>query len=137
MPNDEYPFYYLTYIPAIHRRNTTQNNALLNEIMPDNEALLNPELAAKLGIREGQKVRITSRAGSIELPAKLTGTLRSDCVMVAHGFGHRSRLLTKSQGRGVRDGDVVPASSAEEMLRLGNFGGASCIMDAVVKVEAL
>lgn len=137
VPSEEYPYYYLTYIPGIHKRNTTQNNALLNEIMPENEALLNPDLASKLGIRAGQKVRITSRAGSIELPAKLTGTLRPDCVMVAHGFGHRSRLLTKSQGKGVRDGDVVPASSAEEMVRLGNFGGSSCIMDAVVKIEAL
>jgi thiosulfate reductase/polysulfide reductase chain A len=137
LPNEEFPYYYLTYIPAIHKRNTTQNNALLNEIMPDNAALLNPELAAKLGIRDGQPVRITSRVGSMELPAKLTGTLRADSVMVAHGFGHRSRMLTKSAGKGVRDGDVVPASSAEEMVRLGNYGGASCIMDAVVKIEAL
>lgn len=136
-PSAEYPYYYLTYIPAIHKRNTTQNNALLNEIMPENEALLNPDLASKLGVRSGQKVRITSRVGSIELPAKVTGTLRPDCVMVAHGFGHRSRLLTKSAGKGVRDGDVVPASSADEMLRLGNWGGSSCIMDAVVKIEAL
>lgn len=137
VPNAEYPFYYLTYIPAIHKRNTTQNNALLNEIMPDNEALLNPDLASKLGVKDGQKVRITSRAGSIELPAKLTGTLRADCVMVAHGFGHRSRLLSRSGSKGVRDGDVVPQSSADEMVRLGNFGGSSCIMDAVVKIEAL
>ena len=137
LPTDDYPYYYLTYIPAIHRRNTTQNNALLNEIMPTNAALVNTALATKLGIKEGQKVRIRSRAGAIELPAHLTNTLREDCVMVAHGFGHRSKLLTKGGLKGVRDGDVVPASSAEEMIRLGNYGGASCIMDAVVQIDAL
>jgi hypothetical protein len=28
-------------------------------------------------------------------------------------------------------------SSAEEMIRLGNYGGSSCIMDAVVNIEPL
>ncbi|HET8549141.1 MAG TPA: molybdopterin-dependent oxidoreductase [Bryobacteraceae bacterium] len=137
LPSDAYPYYYLTYIPAIHRRNTTQNNALLNEIMPTNAAVLNPALAAKLGIKDGQSVRVRSRVGSIEVPAHLSEIIRPDAVMVAHGFGHRSRLLSKSGGRGVRDGDIVPQSSTDEMLKLNNWAGSSCIMDAVVAVEPL
>jgi hypothetical protein len=46
-------------------------------------------------------------------------------------------MLTKAAGKGVRDGDVVPASSVAEMVKLANFGGSSCIMDAVVNIEAL
>jgi thiosulfate reductase/polysulfide reductase chain A len=134
-PSAEYPYYYLTYIPAIHKRNSTQNNAILNEIMPTNHALMNPALAQKLGVKEGDRVRIRSRVGSIELPAHLTETLRPDAVMVAHGFGHRSRLLTKAGNQGVRDGDPIPAQSAAEAARAGNFAGSSCIMDAVVNVE--
>lgn len=137
LPSDEYPYYYLTFIPAVHKRSSTQNNAFLNEMFPTNSALLNPALARKLKIAEGQWVRITSRAGSIELPAHLTETLRADAVMVAHGFGHRSRYLTKASGKGVRDGDVVPDQTPEEMFKAGNFGGAACIMDAVVKIEPL
>jgi thiosulfate reductase/polysulfide reductase chain A len=133
----DYPYYYLTYIPGVHKRNTTQNNAILHEMMPANSALLHPKLAAKLKINEGQKIRVSSRVGSIELPAHLTETLREDCVMVAHGFGHRSRLLSNANGKGVRDGDLVPDNSPEEMLALGNFGGSSCIMDVVVNIEPL
>jgi thiosulfate reductase / polysulfide reductase chain A len=94
-PNEQYPLYYLTYIPAIHRRNTTQNNPILNEIMPTNTVQMHPSLAAKKGIRQGQMVRVRSRVGEITLPAQLTETLRPDCVLVAHGFGHQSRFLSR------------------------------------------
>jgi thiosulfate reductase/polysulfide reductase chain A len=137
LPSPEYPYYFLTFIPAVHKRNSTQNNAFLNEIFPTNSALLNPKLASRLGVKEGQNVRITSRAGAIELPAHLTETLRPDAVMVAHGFGHRSRLLSLASGKGVRDGDIIPDQSAADMAQAMNYGGAACIMDAVVRIEGL
>ncbi len=135
LPSQEYPYYYLTFIPGVHRRNTTQNNRILHEIMPTNAVLMHPSLAAQIGVREGQRVRVRSRVGAIELPAHLTETVRPDCVMVAHGFGHRSRLLSRAGGQGARDGDVIAASSVEELIAAGNFAGAACIMDAVVAVE--
>lgn len=137
LPSPEYPFYYLTFIPAVHRRNTTENNAILHEMFPTNSAIISTALAAKLGIKEGQKVRIRSRAGAIELPAHLTETLRPDAVMVAHGFGHKSKFLTKAGGLGARDGDVIPAQSIDDAVKAGNFAGAACIMDAVVNIEPL
>ena len=136
-PSAEYPYYYLTFIPGIHKRNSTQNNAILNEIMPTNAAIIHPDLARKLGVAEGQMVRIRSRAGAIELPAHLSQTVRPDAVSVAHGYGHRSRLLTKAGRKGVRDGDLVRGLSVEEMIERGNFLGSSCIMDVVVNIEAV
>lgn len=137
MPNEHYPLYYLTFIPGIHKRNTTQNNRILNEIMPTNAAILNPALAARLNIRQGQMVLVRSRVGQIELPAHLSETVRPDAVMVAHGFGHQSHLLGAAGGRGVRDGDLVPEASIDDFVAAGNYGGASCIMDAVCSVEPL
>lgn len=134
-PSAEYPYYYLTFIPGIHKRNSTQNNAYLNEMMPANSAIMNPDLAKKLGVVEGQTVRIRSRAGAIELPVHLSQTIRPDAVSVAHGYGHRSKLLTKAGGKGVRDGDLVRGLSVEEMIAAGNFLGSSCIMDVVVNIE--
>jgi len=135
LPSPEYPYYYLTFIPGVHRRNSTENNAILHEMFPDNAAMINPALAARLGIREGDRIRIRSRAGAIELPAHLTETLRPDCVMVAHGFGHRSKLLSLAGGKGTRDGDVIPDWSVEEMIQAGDWFGAGAIMDAVVNLE--
>jgi thiosulfate reductase/polysulfide reductase chain A len=130
----QYPYYYTTYIPAIHRRNTTENNKLLHEIMPVNAAEINPETAKRIGVKEGDRVRVWSRAGAIELAAHLTEAVRPDEVHVAHGFGHRSKYMTEASGLGARDGDVIPGSSIDEMIRLGNWGGASCIMDAVCNI---
>jgi thiosulfate reductase/polysulfide reductase chain A len=137
LPSAAYPYYYLTYIPAVHKRNSTQNNPILNEMLGTTVASLNPQLAAKLGIKEGQRVRIRSRVGEIELPAHLTETVRPDCVLVPHGFGHRSRLLQTAGGKGVRDGDVIPSQSIQQCVDSVNFAGASCIMDAVVNIEPL
>jgi thiosulfate reductase/polysulfide reductase chain A len=135
LPSAEYPYYYLTFIPGVHKRNSTENNPILHEMFPTNAALLNPKLASELKIEEGQMVRITSRVGSIELPAHLTQTVRPDAVMVAHGFGHRSRLLQTAGGLGARDGDVIPDQTIDEMVQSGDFAGAAGIMDAVVRIE--
>lgn len=137
MPNEHYPYYYMTFIPAIHKRNTTQNMAILNEIMPTNHAIINPALAKKHGIVEGQKVLVRSRAGQIELPAHLSETVPPDVVMVAHGFGHASRALSLAGGKGVRDGDLIANPSIDDFVKAGNFAGSSCIMDAVCSIEPL
>jgi thiosulfate reductase/polysulfide reductase chain A len=137
LPSPEYPYYYLTYIPPMHRRSSTQNSTVLHEMMPTNTANMNPQLAQKLGIHEGQRVRIRSRVGAIELPAHLTETLRPDCVMVAHGFGHVSHAMRLAGGHGARDGDVIPSRSIEELIAAKNFGGSGCIMDAVVAIDPL
>lgn len=137
LPDEHYPLYYLTFIPGIHKRNSTENNRILNEIMPSNAAILNPALAAKMNIKEGQAVLLRSRAGQLELPAHLSEIVRPDAVLVAHGFGHRSRYLGAAGGRGARDGDLVPNPSIDDFVAAGNYGGASCIMDAVCSVEPL
>ncbi|MCS7026552.1 MAG: molybdopterin-dependent oxidoreductase [Bryobacteraceae bacterium] len=134
-PSAQYPYYLLTFIPAVHKRNSTQNNKILHEMMPSNDVQIPAALAAKLGIREGDLVRVRSRVGQIELPAHLTETLREDCVMIAHGFGHRSRLLSLAGGKGARDGDLIPSQTIDDVVKSGNFGGAACIMDAVVQIE--
>jgi thiosulfate reductase/polysulfide reductase chain A len=134
-PNGEFPYYLITYLPGPHKRNSTQNNRLLHEIMPSNSAQINPALAARLGIREGQLVRVRSRIGSIELPAHLTETIRPDCVMVAHGFGHQSPHLTLAGGMGASDNLLIPAQSVETILANRNFTGSGAIMDAVVTLE--
>ena len=37
--------------------------------------------------------------------------------------------------KGVRDGDIIPNASIDDFLKAGNYGGASCIMDAVCRID--
>ncbi|MFZ5927958.1 MAG: molybdopterin-containing oxidoreductase family protein [Acidobacteriota bacterium] len=135
LPNDWYPYHYITFIPNVHRRCTTENNPILHEMMPTNHAIINPAMAKRHGISEGQKVLVRSRAGQIELPAHLSETVPPDVVMVAHGFGHVSGALSLAGGKGARDGDLVPDASIDEFIAGGNYGGAAGIMDAVCSIE--
>jgi thiosulfate reductase / polysulfide reductase chain A len=136
-PSQSYPYYLLTYIPSMHRRNSTQNNPILHRMMPENSAVMHPALAAQHGVREGDKVRVSSRVGSVVLPAHLTHTVRPDCVLIAHGFGHVSPMLRRAGGKGVRDSDLIPDRTIDDLLADSNFGGSGCIMDAVVSVEVV
>ncbi|HSN69605.1 MAG TPA: molybdopterin-dependent oxidoreductase [Thermoanaerobaculia bacterium] len=135
LPSSEYPFYLITVIPNVHIRNTTGNNAYLNEIYGTNFVLMHPATAQGLGVEEGDLVRVRSRANAITLPAHLSSGIRSDCVCVPHGFGHRSRLMTKAFGKGERDSDLVPSQSMDEIIARRDVGGAAAIMDAVVALE--
>lgn len=134
VPSDQYPFYLLTIIPPMLIRNTTSNNKITNEIKGTNEVFVNVQTARGLGIAEGDVVRVRSRVGEIQLPARLTEAIRPDCVLVPHGFGHQSRLMTQAYGKGAKDAVLVPGQSMDDILARKDVGGSACIMDSVVSV---
>ena len=58
----------------------------LREINPDPLIEINPEDALKLGIADGQWVRVSNPFGSCVLKAKVTQTVYPGLVMAQHGF---------------------------------------------------
>lgn len=48
---------------------------------------IHPDDAERLGIRDGDQVRVTTRVGSIELPARVNHETRPGSVWMPHGFG--------------------------------------------------
>jgi formate dehydrogenase len=68
---------WLNELPSLHRSGKR------------NEAVLNAEDAAELGIATGDLVRVSSPLGSIELPALVTDDPRRGLVLVDHGWGSR------------------------------------------------
>ena len=49
---------------------------------------IHPEDAARLGLKDGGRVRIASRVGSVEAPAEITDEIRVGVVSLPHGYGH-------------------------------------------------
>ncbi|MHB1048383.1 MAG: molybdopterin-containing oxidoreductase family protein [Thermoanaerobaculia bacterium] len=133
-PSSEYPFYLLTVIPPMHIRATTENNRITNEIAGTNQVHMNPGAARGLGLSEGDLVKVRSRVGEIQLPLRLTESIRPDCVLVPHGYGHRSRLMTVAYGKGAQDAALIPGQSMDDIIARRDVGGSGCIMDAVVSV---
>jgi thiosulfate reductase/polysulfide reductase chain A len=135
LPTQEYPYYLITYLPGEHKRNSTQNNPILNEIGGTSVVQIHPQTAARHGIRDGGLVRVRSRIGQAVGPVRVTETVRPDCVVVPHGFGHRSGYLRVAGGKGFSDNELIPAQSIDEMYKRGNWLGSGCIMEAVVTIE--
>ncbi len=88
-PPDGYPF------QLANRRSRHSMNSWLNELPglhpsgKHNEALLHPDDAAALGIADGDRIRVFSAVGEIELPASISDRPRRGVVVVNHGWGSR------------------------------------------------
>ena len=86
---DGYPF------QLANRRNRHSMNSWLNELPglhrsgKRNDVVINPKDAAGLGITDGDRVRVFSTAGAIELAATVSDEPRPGVVIVDHGWGSR------------------------------------------------
>jgi len=84
---------------ALITQSSSTSNSLLLQMQPDNDLWIHPEPAAKLGIKAGQKVAVSSPAGRQVLTARVTHETRPDTVYMHTGFGVMSKELA-AFGRG-------------------------------------
>ena len=93
----------------LHTFGRTQNNAILADLVPGNCLWIHPSCAAKLGIRNGQPVFIKNARGARTgpLPARVTERMPERAVYTVHGFGHRSRDLSRACCTGGSDSLLI------------------------------
>jgi anaerobic selenocysteine-containing dehydrogenase len=78
----------------IGRRDLRSNNSWMHNLPklvsgpPRCTAHIHPDDATRLGLADGAPVRVTSRVGSIELPAEVTDDVMPGVVSIPHGWGH-------------------------------------------------
>ncbi|WP_285776045.1 molybdopterin-dependent oxidoreductase [Microtetraspora sp. NBRC 13810] len=96
--DEEYPIHLTTGRVLAHYQSGAQTRriASLVRAVPEAYVELHPDLAERLGLADGDRVRVTSRRGGAEVPARITGAIRSDTVfMPFHWAGRASaNLLT-------------------------------------------
>jgi len=73
IPDDEYPFWLNTgrVIEHWHTGSMTRRIKVLHQAVPNSYVELNPDDAKRMSIRNGDRVKISSRRGSIEMPASV------------------------------------------------------------------
>ena len=85
----EYPF------QLANRRNRHSMNSWLNELPglhpsgKHNEVVIHPDDAVALGISDGDRVKVFSAVGAIELEASVNERPRRGVVVIDHGWGSR------------------------------------------------
>ncbi|GGQ65028.1 molybdopterin oxidoreductase family protein [Streptomyces flaveolus] len=85
---------------------------------------LNPDDAGRLGVRDGEPVRVKGAGGEVTAPAEVTDTVRPGVVSLPHGWGHDrpgTRLTHAAGDPGVNvnqllDGSLLDPLSGNAVL---------------------
>lgn len=91
-PDGQYPFRFTTgrTVYHFHTRTKTGRSRPLTRAAPNAWVELGPDDAERLGIREGDLVRVTSRRGRIEVPARVSD-IRRGTVFAPFHYGYWDR----------------------------------------------
>jgi formate dehydrogenase len=100
LPTEEYPMSLISGARRLAGYNSwTHHIAPLAEMLGGNWATLNPADAERLGVGEGQRVRIESPTGELEIEARLSRDIREGVVAVHQFFGHNYETGTRASRR--------------------------------------
>lgn len=97
MPDDDYPYWLNTgrVLEHWHSGSMTRRIPVLHQAVPSSYVELNPDDAKELGIRHGDKVRLTSRRGSIVMSASINERGVPPHGMVFVPFFDESHLINE------------------------------------------
>ena len=124
----DYPFQLITYKMAWHAQGRTATVPWLMIIQPENFVEINAADAKRLGIRNGNKVRLVSATspGGVVGKAKVTEGLRPGVIAVSHHFGHWELASRPSVVDGVPQGydrSRGTGLTVNPIMRLDQFKG--------------
>lgn len=95
-PDSAYPLLLVTgrVLAQYQSGAQTRRVAALNSAAPGPYVEVHPRLAARMGIREGQPVRVRSRRGEASAPARLSSGIREDSVFMPFHWPGEGRANT-------------------------------------------
>jgi len=105
-----------------------RNEKWIEKNMPENTLTMHAEDAAARGITDKERVRISSRNGSAEVPVSLTTDILPGTVFLSHGWGLYSRDPQDRSGtqRGVAAGLFVSDEDGDEFSGMPLYNGIPC-----------
>ena len=121
-------------LALIGRREVRSNNSWMHNyprLMKGGDRctlLMSPSDAAVRGLADGARVRVTSRAGSIEVPLEVTRAMRDGVVSLPHGFGHdrpQTRTGVASAHPGASLNDVTDELAVDALSGTAAFSGVA------------
>jgi len=102
----------------VHSFSRTQSNPILADMMDENEVWVSAAAASRLGIRNGQYVRLRNQDGaqSDRVKVRVTEAIRPECVYMVHGFGHTSKMLRRAYRKGASDAGLVTRYAVDPLM---------------------
>jgi len=102
-----------------HTFGRTTNNRLLSEVHDENAVWVNAAVAARWGLRDGERVYLQNQDGvrsTFTAPVKVTERVHPDAVYVVHGYGHSAKGLRFAHGRGIDDNELVTRYTTDPIM---------------------
>ena len=133
-PSPDLPFLLISGARRLASYNSwTHNIPALMEKMRGNWATLNPTDAARLGIEDGQRVRVTSAAGSIEIGAVTSKDIREGVVAIHQFWGHTydSGMHTARRYPGVNVNFLHDDQVRDRFSGMPVYNGTPCRVEAL------
>ncbi|HEY8491100.1 MAG TPA: formate dehydrogenase subunit alpha, partial [Dehalococcoidia bacterium] len=93
-PDGQYPFRLTTGRVVYHylSGNQTRRLGFLNEQAPAPWVEVHPRAAERLGIQDGETVRVRTPRGAMDLRALVVPTIRPDTLFIPFHYGHRDAV---------------------------------------------
>jgi len=111
---DEFYFIY-GKTPTVSHASTNSNNPVLAGInhFKDNiykRVWIHPTRAEKLGIADGNQIKITNNKSGQEVAgrAHITRLVEKDTIFIASSFGVENKALTRTYGEGIATNKLIP-----------------------------
>lgn len=132
--NGEFPFLLISGARRLASYNSwTHNIPALMEKMKGNWATLNPEDAARIGVKSGDRVRVTSAVGGLEIGAVVSADIRPGVVAIHQFWGHtyESGMQTSRRHPGVNVNLLHDDRVRDRFCGMPVFNGTPCRVEAV------
>ena len=115
----------LTGRAPVHTFSRTQSNPILQSMMPTNEVWIHPSVAARDGIRKGQRVKLRNQDGVETDPVgvKITERIRPDCAYMIYGFGHQNPMNKGAYHRGASVAKLTTRYRFDPLMGGTNLNG--------------
>jgi anaerobic selenocysteine-containing dehydrogenase len=134
---DETPADHLLLIGRRHQRDNNSwlhNSTRLTKGRPRHHLLIHPDDAVCRGLADGDRVRVTSRAGSVEIECALTDDMMPGVVSLPHGYGHNRpgvRLREATALPGVSMNDLADPAHTESVGANAVLNGIPVTVDSI------
>jgi anaerobic selenocysteine-containing dehydrogenase len=132
----EFPFSLISGARRLASYNSwTHNVPALMDKMKGNWATLNPADAARLGIEDGQRVRVTSAVGSVEIGAATSADIKEGVVAIHQFWGHtyESGMRTARRYPGVNVNFLHGDRVRDRFSGMPVFNGTPCRVEPIAE----
>lgn len=113
---------------ASHTGTGTQNNGYLHAMSPENNLWISAARAARLGIKTGDVLVVSSAAGEVRIKAHVTQGIHPEAVFMVHGYGHAVNAQRLAFHKGVNANALT--TDARDPI-----AGGAAVGETVVRVR--